>query len=155
MSAVPRNPWLVVGGCLSLVAAALHLAIIVGGPDWYRFFGAPEAFAVAAERGRLAPHLWAAGIAALLALWAAYALAGAGLIRRLPLMRTALVVITLIYLSRGLLIIPVMMKLSLAEAPFDYWSSMIVLVYGIAYALGTWRAWPHLSRRKDVHAVGS
>jgi hypothetical protein len=151
----PRNPWLVVGGCLSLAAALLHVGVIAGGPDWYRFFGAGEAMARAAEQGRWMPHLITSGIAAGLTIWALYAFAGAGLIRRLPLMRTALVVISLIYLARGLLIIPIMMKLSPSDAPFEYWSSLIVLVYGIAYAVGTWRAWPHLSRRKDVHALGS
>lgn len=155
MKPVPRNPWLVVGGCLSLAAALLHVAVIVGGPDWYRFFGAGEAMAGAAEQGRWMPHLVTICIATLLTVWALYAFAGAGLIRRLPLMRTALVVITLIYLARGLLIIPIMIKVSPAEAPFDYWSSLIVLVYGIVHAVGTWRAWPHLSRRKDVHALGS
>jgi hypothetical protein len=150
-----RNPWLIVGGCLSLAAALLHLAVIGGGPDWYRFFGAGEEMARAAEQGRWMPHLLTIGIAAVLTVWALYAFAGAGLIRRLPLMRTALVVISLIYLARGLLIIPIMMSVSLAEAPFDYWSSLIVLVYGICYAVGTWLAWPHLSKRKASHAVGS
>jgi hypothetical protein len=150
-----RNPWLIVGGCLSLAAALLHLAVIGGGPDWYRFFGAGEEMARAAEQGRWMPHLLTIGIAAVLTVWGLYAFAGAGLIRRLPLMRTALVVISLIYLARGLLIIPIMMSVSLAEAPFDYWSSLIVLVYGICYAVGTWLAWPHLSKRKASHAVGS
>jgi hypothetical protein len=150
-----RNPWLIVGGCLSLAAALLHLAVIGGGPDWYRLFGAGEEMARAAEQGRWMPHLLTIGIAAVLTVWGLYAFAGAGLIRRLPLMRTALVVISLIYLARGLLIIPIMMSVSLAEAPFDYWSSLIVLVYGICYAVGTWLAWPHLSKRKASHAVGS
>jgi hypothetical protein len=141
-----RNPWLIVGGCLSLAAALLHLAVIGGGPDWYRFFGAGEEMARAAEQGRWMPHLLTIGIAAVLTVWALYAFAGAGLIRRLPLMRTALVVISLIYLARGLLIIPIMMSVSLAEAPFDYWSSLIVLVYGIVHAVGTWLAWPQLKR---------
>jgi hypothetical protein len=152
---VPRNPWLVAGGCLSLAAALLHVAVTVGGPDWYRFFGAGEEMARAAEQGRWMPHLITLGIVALLTVWALYAFAGAGLFRRLPMMRTALVVISLIYLARGLLIIPIMMKLSPAEAPFEYWSSLIVLLYGIAYAVGTWRAWPYLNRRREAHALGS
>jgi hypothetical protein len=155
VSKVPRNPWLIVGGCLSLAAALLHVGVIVGGPDWYRFFGAGEAMARAAEQGRWMPHLVTICIAALLTVWALYAFAGAGLFRRLPLMRIALVLITLIYLARGLLIIPIMMKVSLAEAPFDYWSSLIVLVYGVAYAVGTWRAWPYLKPRREAHALGS
>lgn len=151
-----RNPWLVVGGWLSLAAAALHLGVIVGGSTWYRSFGAGEGIARAAERGSWTPHLMAAGIAAVLALWALYAFAGAGLIRRLPLMRTALVAISAIYLLRGLVIVypPAMGRPDLSS-DFMPWSSLIVLGYGLVYAVGTWRAWPHLSRRKDADALGS
>lgn len=37
-----RDKWLIAGGLLSAAAALLHIAVIVGGPDWYRFFGAGE-----------------------------------------------------------------------------------------------------------------
>ncbi len=140
-----RNPWLVAGGCLSLVAAVLHLAVIAGGPDWYRFFGAGEAMARGAERGDLMPPLVTLAIAVILGVWAAYAFAGAGLIRKLPLMRTALLAITGVYLLRGLLIAPVLLRP--APAPFDIWSSLIVLAYGVVHAAGTWRAWPLLQRK--------
>lgn len=39
------NLSLVFAAALSAIAASLHLAIIVGGPAWYRFFGAGERFA--------------------------------------------------------------------------------------------------------------
>lgn len=141
------NPWLVIGGLLSIAAALLHLAVIAGGPDWYRFVGAGEEMARMAERGELMPHLITVGIALILAIWAAYAFAGAGLIRRLPLMRTALVAITAVYLLRGLILIPALLQVPGMSDAFTLWSSLIVLVYGIAYAVGTWRAWPALSRR--------
>lgn len=150
---IPRNPWLLVGGWLSLAAALLHVAIIFGGPDWYRFFGAGEELARMDERGSWAPASITLTIAAILAVWGAYAFAGAGLIRRLPLMRTALVAISAIYLLRGLILIPVLLQA--APRPFDIWSSLIVLVYGLFYAIGTRRAWPHLSQRKVSHALGS
>jgi fatty acid desaturase len=138
-----RNPWLIAGGWLSVIASLLHVACIFGGPDWYRFFGAGEALAQADARGEWHPALITAGIAILLAIWAAYAFAGAGVIRRLPLIRTALVAISAIYVARGLFIIPVLLH-EQARTPFNIWSSLIVLGYGIAYAVGTWRAWPHL-----------
>ncbi|MEM7690732.1 MAG: hypothetical protein AAF291_17090 [Pseudomonadota bacterium] len=144
---MPRNrgtPWLALGAALSLLAALLHVAVIAGGPDWYRFFGAPESYAVAAARGSIVPALVTCAIASVLAVWAAFAASGAGLIIRLPLLRTALVAITAIYLARGLLIIPVVLTVPYPEGAFDYWSSAIVLVYGLAYALGTWLAWPNL-----------
>ena len=144
-----RNPWLVIAGSLSLIASALHFACIVGGPDWYRFFGAGEEMARAAERGEVFPAVLTAAIAIILAIWAAYAFAGAGLIRRLPLMRTALVVITAVYLLRGALIIPALTNPAMSS-PFNIWSSAIVLVYGLFYLVGTWRAWPSLSRKEGL-----
>ncbi len=140
------NPWLIAGGWISLAAAVLHIACIVGGPDWYRFFGAGEPIARAAERGSWGPPLMTLGIASILAIWAAYAFAGAGLLPRLPLMRTALVAISTIYLARGLIILyPPLLRRSDLSAAFMLWSSLIVLAIGIAYAVGTWRAWPSLS----------
>jgi hypothetical protein len=146
------NPWLVTGGWLSLSASALHLACIVGGPDWYRFFGAGEALAQAAERGEAYPALVTLGIAVVLALWAAYAFAGAGKIGRLPLMRTALVAISGIYLARGAALVPALTVPAMGGT-FNIVSSLIVLVYGLCYAVGTWRAWSQLSVRKYADAV--
>ncbi len=146
-----RNPFLVVGGWLSLAASVVHLATIVGGPDWYRFFGAGEPIARAAERGSWVPAIMAFTIATILAIWAAYAFAGAGLIRRLPLMRTALVAISAVYLARGLMLFypPALGRNDLSPT-FVIWSSSIVLALGIAYAVGTWRAWPTLSGKGNA-----
>lgn len=141
------NSWLVIGGCLSLLAALLHLAVIIGGPDWYRFFGAGEDMARMAERGLWQPAVMTTGIAMVLAIWALYAFAGAGRFWRLPLMRTALVLITAIYMARGLLIIPILIQPP-ARTAFNIWSSLIVLVYGLVYAVGTWTAWPALSKKE-------
>jgi hypothetical protein len=149
------NPWLVAGGCLSAAAAVLHLAVIAGGAEWYRFFGAGEAMARMAERGHWYPPVVTIGIAAVLAAWAAYAFAGAGLIRRLPLMRTALVAISLVYLLRGLVLVPIALFEPEALVPFNIWSSLIVLGYGIVYAAGTWKAWDVLSEKRKLNALGS
>ena len=139
--------WLKAGAALSLLAALLHVGVIIGGPEWYRFFGAPEAYARATARGSIIPALVTSGIATGLAIWAAYAASGAGAIARLPLLRTGLVVITTIYLARGLLIVPAIMFVPYPEGAFDYWSSAIVLVYGVVHAIGLSRAWPALARQ--------
>ena len=143
-----RNPALVIGGLLSVAASLLHIGCIIGGPDWYRFFGAGEAMATMAERGSMTPTLLTLGIAAILAIWAAYAFSGAGLLPRLPLLRTGLVVISAVYLLRGLALIPALVINRGDVMPFIWWSSLIVLVYGIAYAVGTWTAWPNLKPRR-------
>lgn len=141
------NPWLVAGGVLSLCASLLHLACIVGGPDWYRFFGAGERLANLAAAGRWTPAALAGGIATALALAAAYAFAGAGLIRPLPLLRTGLVVISAVYMARGLILLkPSVLARPDLSATFLFWSSLIVLIFGLVHVIGTWQAWPALSR---------
>lgn len=146
-----RSRWLMIGGWLSLTAASIHLAVIVGGPDWYRFFGAGEGMARAAEQGSWVPAGMTLVIATVLALWAAYAFAGAGLIRRLPLMRTALVLISAIYLARALLVFhPPARNQPDLPPNFMIWSSLIVLAFGLTYAIGTWQAWPYLSKQKEA-----
>jgi hypothetical protein len=63
-------------------------------------------------------------------------------------MRTALVLISAIYLLRGFVLFPALIIRGTNVDPFTFWSSLIVLAYGICYALGTRAAWPALSRKK-------
>ncbi|MXO91168.1 hypothetical protein [Pontixanthobacter aquaemixtae] len=148
MGRVPANegtPWLIGGAWLSLAASLLHILCIFGGEKWYRFFGAGEEIAMAAARGEIWPHIMTLGIAAVLAIWALFAFSGAGKFARLPLLRTALVLISAIYLLRGLALVPLhLWKPELTDA-FTFWSSLVVLAYGIAYGVGTWKAWPAMS----------
>jgi len=137
-----RSAWLLAGGGLSLIASLMHFACIAGGPSWYRFMGAGDRMARAAERGEARPALITAGIAAMLAVWAAYAFSAGGLIGRLPLLRTALVIITAIYLLRGMvLFVPSALRRPDLSTGFLVWSSLIVLAMGLIHAIGTWRAW--------------
>jgi len=141
------NPYLVAGAALSATAALLHLGCIFFGPSWYRFFGAGERMAQLSASGSPAPTIITSGISAVLALWALYALSGAGIIPRLPLVRLALCGITGIYLLRGF----AGLALSVAAPgdrgmPFWLWSSAICLGIGALYLVGTQRAWLQLSR---------
>ena len=138
------NVPLVIGAVLSGVAALLHVGIIIGGPAWYRFFGAGERFAAAAE-GHWWPALVTLAIASVLGLWAAYALSGAGAIQALPLLRLALVLITAIYLLRGLTLVPALLIASSKVTPFLFWSSLICSGYGAVHLLGLIQVWSRLS----------
>lgn len=135
------NKPLFLGGILSLIAALLHIAIIIGGPDWYRTFGAGEEMAIMAEEGSWYPALVTSGIAFVLFLWALYGFSGAGLMPRLPLLKTGLVIISAIYLLRGLAVIPIYFLMPEIIDSFLVWSSIICLVYGISYAVGTKQIW--------------
>ena len=57
------NVLLLIGGYLAFVISLLHLLIIIGGAEWYRFFGAGEGMATQAEQGSMMPALVTLGIA--------------------------------------------------------------------------------------------
>jgi putative oxidoreductase len=148
-----RARFLLAGGALTGAASLLHIAIILGGPDWYRFFGAGERMAQLAARGSTLPAAITAGIAVVLFIWMLYALSGAGVIRRLPFLRLALIAIAAIYLARGLLGIPAVM---LADDPyanqlkarmtFMALSSALCVGIGLCYAIGAASTWRRSSR---------
>lgn len=145
MTSTP-NPWLLLGAGLSAIAALLHVAIIFGGGNWYRFFGAGEAMARMAEAGRLYPAMVTSGIALLLLLWSAYALAGAGWteVSGLPWIKAALTVITGIYLVRGLAPLPLWLLAPAQLTPFLIWSSIICAGFGLVHLLGLSQVWSRL-----------
>ena len=136
---------LIAGGVLSVIASLLHIGVIIGGPDWYRFFGAGEELAKMAEQGMMRPAIITIGIAMVLAAWAYFAFAGAGLVWTPPLLRTGLIAISAVYLLRGLVLFPMLIFMPDKVNAFAVWSSLIVLIYGLFYALGTWKAWSSLS----------
>jgi putative oxidoreductase len=135
--------WLLAGGIVTGAASLLHVAIIFGGADWYRFFGAGERMARLAARGSPYPTLITAAIAAILGVWTLYALSGARVIRRLPFVRPALVLIAAVYLLRGALGVPAVLLVDdpytreLRGRPaFMIASSGICLGLGLCYAIG-------------------
>jgi len=135
---------LVLGGVFSIIASLLHIAIIIGGGDWYRFFGAGEELAVMAEQGSWYPGILTFSISLVLFLWGLYAFSGANLIRRLPFLKIALVLIAAVYLLRGLSVVPAYFIQPSVVDNFLVWSSVICLVYGSLYAVGTAQVWRRL-----------
>jgi hypothetical protein len=140
------QPFLLAGAAMSAAAALVHLGCIAFGAPWYRALGAGEQIARMAEAGHWYPTVVTLFIAAVLSGWSAYALSGAGLIRRLPLLRAALCAITAVYLLRGLAF-PLLMPHFPGNGPV-FWavSSGICLLIGLVHLVGTWQAWPRLAR---------
>jgi putative oxidoreductase len=140
---------LIIAGSLSLLAAALHIGVIIGGPGWYRFFGAGDTMALMAEKGSLKPTIITLGITSILIVWACYAFSGAGLLPRMPLLKLALLAITTIYLIRGFggLIAPFVTNHPLIKQnsiSFWVWSSVICLVFGAFHLSGLVAVWPNI-----------
>ena len=139
------NKYLLLGGTFSILAALLHIAIIIGGPDWYRFWGAGERMAVMAENGSWLPAILTFIIFLILFLWGLYAFSGAGLIKRLPFLKTALVFISLIYLIRGLSLVILLLSPSHVTS-FLFWTSLVSLIVGVTYSIGTKQVWASISK---------
>jgi len=149
------NPCLVVAGCCSVAIAALHIAIVIGGGDWYRFLGAGEDIAAMAENGSWFPMGLTLAIILIFLVFGLYAFSGAGYLRRLPFTKTALVVISCIYLTRGIGSIPVIVFVEhpyLADMTtrivFVFVSSVLSLIIGVLYGIGTLALWTHTAGRK-------
>lgn len=112
---------------------ALFLAARIG----IALFGAGENMAAMDAAGSPFPALITSAIAVVLFVWGLYAFSGAGLIRRFPFLIPALVLITAVYLGRGLIIIPAYVFAPDQIDAFAIWSSLICLGYGVCYAIGT------------------
>lgn len=142
-----ENPFLILAAALSATAAMLHVGCIVFGASWYRFFGAGEHMVKLWAAGSPIPALITAGIAAVLALWALFALSAAGVIVMFPFIRLALCCITAVFLLRGVAGFGFA-----AWAPsghsvaFWCWSSIVCLSIGALYLVGTVQVWQQLSR---------
>ncbi|WP_049622346.1 hypothetical protein [Frateuria defendens] len=137
-------PLLAVAGSLSLLASALHVAVLFGGPAWYRRFGAGERIARLAEAGHWYPVVVTSFVALMLLVWAGYAFSGASLLPRFPLLKPALCAIAGVYLLRGLVIVPMVLFAFDRVTGFWVWSSLVCLIYAAAYGLGLIQAWPRL-----------
>ena len=130
--ASPINKLLVVGAALSGLAALMHLACLVLGAPLFRLLGAGEQMAQLHSAGHWYPTVVTLVIAGVLTAWSAYALSGAGVIRRLPLPRTVLSAITAIYIIRGVAFVPVMAYFPGNSVTFWVVSSSICLLIGMS-----------------------
>jgi len=139
-----HNPFLVTAALLSAVAAALHFACIAFGPSWFRFLGAGERMAQAAQAGSWYPAAITATIAAVLAIWSLYALSAAGVIPPLPFLRPMLCAITGVYLLRGMIFLPVLGAYPGRTVAFWWWSSAICLAIGMVHLIGLMQVWTNL-----------
>jgi putative oxidoreductase len=139
-----KGVWsLSIAGLSMAVASVLHIAIIVGGAEWYRRFGAGEELATLQEQGSIYPAALTFLIAMVLALFSAYAFSGAGFIKRLPMLKSVLIGVAVILLIRGFGALPLVLFASsgyLAELgedlTFMWVSSLVCVVLGSCYLIG-------------------
>lgn len=139
-----KRIWLVAGGISSLAVAFLHIGIILAGAPAYRYFGAGEEMAQMSAAGSLIPALVTFAIVVIFFIWGLYAFSALGWIRRLPLLRLGLIIISAVYALRGLGFIPQLIwkiEFPLSVANPDIGFSLASLLIGVFYSIGTWKNW--------------
>ena len=127
------------GGCLSCAVALLHLWLAVS-PSSSAFYGAP-AWLVAHPMYLFFACLF---IAAVFALFGAYAFSGAGVIvtKKLPYLKAALAIISFIYLLRGIAFIGELDALTTegvrsGVTKQEFLSSITSMIIAMFYITGT------------------
>lgn len=146
---------LAIGGLGVFAGAGVHIVALMGGPSWIEFLGAPPSVVRSAAEGTWLAPAGALGIAALLTVWGLYAFSGTGWIRPLPLLKTVLGGVALIFIVRGLIVIPFLGRADWASPieVFAVAASVFVLLLGIAYAIGFCGLWQ--SQKRATQLLGS
>ncbi len=142
------NCCLLAGALGTMLAALAHVGCILFGADWYRFFGAGEQMAQMAAQGLWYPTAVTALIVVMLLVWMLYALAGAGVIRTLPLQRPLLVLISGVLLARGGGFFAMIALFPGNSLTFWLVSSAFCLLLGALFAIGTSQQWAWLGGRR-------
>lgn len=136
---VKSQHYLIAGGVISALISILHM-ILAFKPELYSDISAGQESALAhmAEQGSSFTTIATVALALIFAIWAIYAFAGAGLIRPLPLLHTALIAIGMIYILRALFL-PTEINMVVTQGyPFQFMVfSVISLMAGLLYLIGT------------------
>ncbi|ALO34498.1 hypothetical protein CMT41_07045 [Colwellia sp. MT41] len=138
------------GAVLTFLGSLLHIAIIIGGPDWYLASGAGENMATLAKSDSMYPAFVGSILVCIFFGWSLYALSGAGIIRRLPFLKLFLILIAGLCIVRGLygFFIPLLFNTPyVINLGVWFWvaSSMVWLVIGLFYAAGIRSRWSYIS----------
>lgn len=131
--------------------AVLHVVIIFMGGAGYRYFGAGEGMARAAEMGSLRPTIITSGLTAIFFLFGVVMLSAAGQTRRLPAVRWVALAIGVLYVLRGVLVAPqawwAWQHPGLVPLRFVIFSA-VALLLGLAGTSGTILRWTELRAEK-------
>lgn len=142
-ASVPARRALRFGGWANLVIAAAHALGLLWAWSMFRAVGIEGDMRMLAEQGAALPYVVTLIVAAGFFVFGLYALSGAGDLRRLPLLRTGLVVIAAVYLYRATWGIGAVVDGDGAQVAF----AAIALLVGLCYACGAVRPAARQRRR--------
>ena len=131
-----KSKLLISAGIIASASAIWHLLCLWGGPSWFAFARAPQQIIDSAQQGTLLAPIGTIIVAGLMFLCTVFAFSAAGLIRKLPLVKPALMTIAMLCTLRGLIAIPVF----ITATGLDLWqiiASMVWLYVGIGFIAGS------------------
>ncbi|MDE3270863.1 hypothetical protein [Pseudoalteromonas sp. G4] len=131
-----KSKLLISAGVIASASAIWHLLCIVGGPSWFAFARAPQPIIDSAIQGTSLAFFSTVIVACLMFACSVFAFSAVGLIRKLPLLRPALITIATLCTLRGLIAIPTF----LTSSGFDIWqivASTIWFYVGICFMAGS------------------
>jgi putative oxidoreductase len=132
------NYYLIAGGVISALISIFHVLLVLN-PGLFSYIS-PDQESGLAQMGFMLLVIPTFILALIFAIWTLYAFSGAGLIRQLPRLRTALIVIGVIYILRALFL-PFEINMVLIQGyPFRFVVfSSISLLAGLLYLLGVYK----------------
>ncbi len=131
-----KSKLLISGGVIASAAAIWHLLCIWGGPSWFAFARAPKQIIDSAQQGTLLAPVGTVIVAGLMFACTVFAFSAVGLIRKVPLVKPALITIALLCAVRGLIGIPTFVT----AAGVDIWqivASTVWLYVGVCFTAGS------------------
>lgn len=131
-----KSKFLVLGGCIAGISAIWHLLCILGGPSWFIFARAPSEIITSAQQGTLLAPIGTIVVAALMLTCTLYAFSGAGIIRKIPLLKSALITISTLCLLRVVVVIPNLLYSSFTDT-WQLVATSVWLFVGICFLLGS------------------
>lgn len=135
----------------SFSIALLHVAVMIGGGEWYVIFGAGEEMARLDESGSWYPKIVTSLITVIFTIWGFYALSAAEIIKRLPFLRTVIFSISGILILRGIsgFVLPFTSSHPfILQNSLLFWiiTSVISTLLGLLFLLGLIGRWGYFKR---------
>ncbi len=135
-----RQQLLAIGAVLAALAAIWHLLCILGGPSWFEFARAPKEIVESARLGTWLAPVGTVVVAGLMFTCSLYAASVLGIIRKMPLEKSAVATIALLCLSRGVVVIPFWLSNAAIIDTFTIVSSTVWFFVGICFAVGLYES---------------
>jgi hypothetical protein len=131
-----KSKLLISAGVIASASAIWHLLCIFGGPSWFAFARAPQQIIDSAQQGTMIAPIGTVIVSSLMFACSVFAFSAAGLIRRVPLLKSALITIAILCTLRGLIGIPTFVT----STGLDIWqivASTVWFYVGICFIAGS------------------